>query len=372
MPSPARCTGTSLRFACLASAALLLGAAMPVRAAVHCVGDGSELQSALTAAAASAEDDEIRLRAGTFVASQTFLYLSTNPGWLLMTGGYGTLNANPCGQRSGNAGATVLDGQGQRQALLVSFQPQSTPAGFSRFALENMSIVNGMASGFVRGGGVAMFSSSDSFVELWLDNVIVSGSTGYFGGGADLYSARGLIRVANSLFADNAAPTSAFGHLSALVGATDAGSGHGVIISNSTFVNGTCANQGGRSCGIGLMLSPGIHGDVINSLFWNNAFGDVNIEGGGVANFDYSRIGTVTGNVTPTITNAVAGDPGFVDAPSGNFRLRNDSAMIDRGFGVPAFYGFRSIDLDGNPRVQSGALDLGAYENQWLFGDGFE
>jgi len=343
-------------------------------AAVYCVSSAVELQTALTAAAASESDDEIRLVRGTFVPAQTLIYSSTNPGWMFILGGYDV----GCAGFSKDARTTVLDGQGARQVLLVYFQPGSSSIG-PRLGINNLTVENGVAPGFVRGGGIAVgsFNSGTGQTEVWLDNLIVRNNSGYFAGGIDVNVTRGLVRVVNSLFDANSAPTSAFGHLSVVVTGTEAVNGTGVIIANSTFVNGNCASQGGRGCGIGLVLFPGIRADILNSVFDNNVTGDVNVENGGTSGgsafINYSRASGFTGNIVPQVTNSIVDAPRFVDPAGGNFRLRNDSRLINRGLGVPPFYSFNSYDLDGELRVRSGVLDIGAYENQvTIFVNGFE
>ena len=342
-------------------------------AAVYCVNNPTELQSALSAAAASSSDDEVRLVRGVYGPAQTLVYNSQNPGWVFVLGGYDV----GCGGRSGDARTTVLDGGLARQVLQMTFNPPGATAQGPRIGVDNFTVQNGVAAGFTRGGGIALASYGTAQAELWVDNLIVRNNSGYFSGGINLYTERGLIRVANSLFDGNTAPSSAFGHLATVVNHTEAVNGTGVIIANSTFVNGSCAGQDGRGCGIGLSLPTGIRADVINSLFSNNAISDVNIENGlttgGSASIDYSLVGAITGNLAPIITNPVSGDPGFVDAVGGDFHLRDNSALINRGLGVPPYYAFNSFDIDGNPRVRSAALDVGAYENQnMMFGNGFE
>lgn len=363
--------------------AVLVGlAASTSQAATYCVTNVSELQAALTDAAASPADDEIKVRQGIYAANQQLVYSSTNPGWAFITGGWFQVDQNNCAQQNQVAANTILTGSGVHQVLAMTFSPPGSVSMGPRYGVQNLSIRDGYGDSatFRRGGGVAMASYADIQAELWLDNVIVANNSGYFGGGADLYVRRGLIRVVNSLFTNNSSPTTALGHFSA-VSLTGDGP-NGVLIANSTFANGSCPGSGGRGCGIGATVGAGMRVDIINTLFFNNPVSDVNIEGAAIAGFgngvafaDYSRIGTTSGNIALSQTNTLVGDPRFVDAVNQDFRLRDDSPFINRGLGTIPVYGYLGYDLRGSLRTRFGALDPGAYENQtWdvIFANGFQ
>ncbi|MHC4694805.1 MAG: right-handed parallel beta-helix repeat-containing protein [Planctomycetota bacterium] len=67
----------------------------------------------------------------------------------------------------------------------------------------------------------------------------------------------------------------------------------------------------------------------------------------------YWNVGT--GNITE--------NPQFVDAGNGNYRLLKDSPCINAG--DPSYiHGPGEADLDGNPRIIGGRIDIGAYEYQ--------
>src|SRR6185295_5246363 len=57
----------------------------------------------------------------------------------------------------------------------------------------------------------------------------------------------------------------------------------------------------------------------------------------------------------------IADPPLFVDQTAGNFHLQPGSPCIDTGSDT---YSTGSTDLDGNPRVVNGTIDMGAYEFQ--------
>jgi len=53
--------------------------------------------------------------------------------------------------------------------------------------------------------------------------------------------------------------------------------------------------------------------------------------------------------------------PLFLDEGAGNFRLQPTSPCINSGNDSAALFG---VDLDGNPRIAAGTVDVGAYEVQ--------
>ena len=364
--------------------ALLLAAPLS-HAATWCVRNHTELQQALTAAAASPGDDEIRIREGIYTTfAGTFTYTAQTTGWLWLTGGWYTIDGNDCAQMRMDASRTILDGAGQQRVLKILLMPPAGTTQSTRLGVMNLTLANGYGNSttFERGGGVQMNSYSDGFTELWLDHVIATHNDGYFGGGADLYAKNGFVRIANSLFDHNDASATAFGHAAITVVTTPGNVSPAIIIANSTFARGHCPGNSGRGCGVGAGLPAGVNLAVLNSLFHDNAISDLNIEGmaniglgNGSASADSSLIGTLSGNLPLTATRALAGDPAFVDATNGNFRLRNDSPFINQALATIPYYPLSMLDLDAKLRTRFDAMDPGPYENQtWdiLFVDGFD
>lgn len=376
----------SKSFLCLAAFGLLGLAALarPASAATFCVGTVAELRSALIAAQAGG-DDEIRIRAGTYAVDSTLVYNNTGPGWLVIGGGYMEGGGLPCGARSLNAGATVLDGQGQRQIMILAHQPPAGTTASTRMYVENLTFANGVGTGFQRGGGLNAYMLPASAVnELWLENLVFRGNSGYFGGGLDASVANGMLRLVNSQFDSNSAPDSAFGHAALGVSSSPAAYGHAIVVANSTFTRGRClGNTGGpRGCGLSIFTGAGLDSVVANSVFHDNSIADlttqvVSPQGSERVLVRDSLMPVDIGNLPRSIERPLTGDPRFMDIAAGDFTPREDSPLVNRGvLPIPGAYAqFNGFDVAGGLRNRFGAIDVGAIERQTLtrvFGDGFE
>jgi hypothetical protein len=356
-------------------------------AATFCVGNATELQAALSAAQA-AGDDEIRLRTGVYLVANRLLYATANPGWLVLTGGYLESGGLPCGARVTDAGATVLDGQGAVQIMLLSYQPGDASTSATRFYIENFTLRNGVGSGFQRGGGLDIsLTGANATNEIWLDNLVVRNNSGYFAGGINASVANGYIRVVNSLFDANSAPTTAAAHAAFVVNASPAAYGRAVVVANSTFARGTCAGNPGsgytRGCGISINFGTGLTAEIANSVFHQNQIADLTAESGFTPNGNErvfvrdSLLPLANGTMPRTIATPVTGDPLFADASSGNFLPQEASPLVNRGvLPIPgAYIQYNGFDVGGGLRNRFGAIDVGALERQALdsvFRDGFE
>jgi len=115
-------------------------------------------------------------------------------------------------------------------------------------------------------------------------------------------------------------------------------------ILNCTIVDNSGVNSGGVD---------GMNGQVTNSIIWGNVPNQID----GNPTVRYSDIqGGYSG------TGNIDANPLFVDAPSSDYHLSVDSSCID--VGDNSVVDPNDTDLDGNPRIVSSTVDMGAYESQ--------
>ena len=94
---------------------------------------------------------------------------------------------------------------------------------------------------------------------------------------------------------------------------------------------------------------------AVNCIHYYN-FAPTNPECFDPLRLDYCCTTAVSAN-SHNITNA----PLLIDPAGGNFRLQSNSPCINAGKNA---YVFSGTDLDGNPRIVGGTVDIGAYEFQ--------
>ncbi|MEO1431599.1 MAG: Calx-beta domain-containing protein [Cyanobacteria bacterium J06633_8] len=171
--------------------------------------------------------------------------------------------------------------------------------------------------------------------------------------------------ITNSLFQGNSSTSS---------------SSEGGAIYNRTYTNTTINNSTfteNQSANGGAIFSVTTNSDLArpsttinNSIFWNNQ-----------ANISDNEIGGTTAVVSNSIvrggypgTGIIDDDPLFVDPDNDNFRLQTSSPGINAGNNNSLPEDVDDLDddadttesipfdLDGNPRIINGTVDMGAYE----------
>jgi hypothetical protein len=215
--------------------------------------------------------------------------------------------------------------------------------GVESCKLNNCSLTGnsaGASGGGADGGGVVQT----------LSNCLISGNSAFSGGGA------AECRLTNCFLISNYATNSgggAYGAVSlyncVVVSNSSGFLGGGVYgnaLYNCTVVGNTASSFGG-----------GTHqcGTVRNCIvYFNSAPDGSNVYQNTLTEYSASMpLPTGAGNIT--------NEPLFVDFIGGDFRLQASSPCINAGKNS---YVTPTIDLDGNPRIAGGTVDIGAYEFQ--------
>src|SRR5205085_2823963 len=148
--------------------------------------------------------------------------------------------------------------------------------------------------------------------------------------------------------------------------AGEGGGSYGGTLNNCTIIGNSangysysysyfCATGfggGGRWCTF-YSYSPG-HGGGANRCILNNCTLAGNLAGDGGGSYNCTLNNCIVQSASGGSQNHCwTADPLFVDANSGNFRLRSDSPCIDAGDNS---YAFGSTDLDGRPRIIGGTV----------------
>ena len=212
---------------------------------------------------------------------------------------------------------------------------------------------NGNSAGNGSGGGMWISSASPM-----LTNVAFNGNSTIAGGGGLFIGSSGSPILTNVTFSGNSADRG---------GAIAVGGAGSLALTNITFSGNSATSYGG-----GIYNESG-NLTLVNSILWGNSAGSGGVqiyteEGASPVLATYSDIQggwSGTGNLDT--------DPLFVDADGAdnvagtaddNLHLRAGSQAINAGNNAAVPAGV-TTDLDGNPRIVSGVVDMGGYESPY-------
>jgi hypothetical protein len=334
-------------------APLALAAVAPARAEIFCVDTAIALHAAINQADDNGEDDEIRLVAATYAAGTPFHFQSEEAHAIAFRGGY---SAN-CAEVDG--AVATIDGEQQRRGLFVL-----NPDG--DVVVEGLTFVRGLSTNN-RGGALRIITDTG---DVRVDsNVFLANRADDFGGALTVTATSGNMRIRNNLaFANSAANVGAFELVQ------NAGEAH--VVGNTIVAN---SSEGDFSPG-GLYVGGVAHFVLSNNIIWNNLPEDpgpfdVDFVSTAGSHSRYANdIGVVSnGSVADEVVGEMSVDPQF--AACGflciGFELERDSPLVDAGIDDPVG-GMTATDLARKPRTIGPHVDIGAYENDVLFADGFD
>ena len=214
-------------------------------------------------------------------------------------------------------------------------------AGVWSGTLNNCTLTGN--NGAAGGGGAGYATLNDcTLIGNWAE---------FGGGGADLSTLNNCTLIGNSAHGTDMNCGGGGAQHSTLNNCTltaNSGSYFGGGVRESTLNNCTLTGNSAEYYGGGAWDSA-----------LNNCIVHSNTNGG---NYDWCTLNYCCTTPMPTngvgnITNA----PLFVDDAAGNLRLQSNSPCINAGLNA---YAPGPTDLEGNPRIVSGSVDIGAYEYQ--------
>jgi PKD repeat protein len=227
--------------------------------------------------------------------------------------------------------ATVIQGawdpgttNGPSAARCVMLFPGAGLNGFTLQGGATLSSDLDPQGTYLIGGGVWCYSQNEVVANCF----ITGNSAKTYGGGVYQGSLRNCVITKNT--------SVSYG-----------GGAYAASLNNCTVVSNSAGAGGGT-----------YSGSCYNSIvYYNNATNGANYYSG-YPYLDHCCTTPQPGLGGTNITSA----PLFVDLAGGNLRLQTNSPCINAGLNV---YVAWLADLDGNPRIAGGTVDMGAYECQW-------
>jgi hypothetical protein len=244
-------------------------------------------------------------------------------------------------------------------AVLSGFTLTNGEAGTGNYPMGGgVAYIYGSGGGVVSNclliGNLATNSTGGGAYGVRLINCQITGNYAADGGGADNSTLYNCVLSGNS---------AQFGG-----GIYDGTANNCLIVSNVAINTGTGARGGGAygaalsDCTVAANSSGQQGGGVDEShtvqnclVYYNSASFGPNINGGGI--FTNCCTTPLPTGGRSNFTNA----PLFVNLAAGDFHLQSNSPCINSGNNA---FITSATDLDGNPRIVGGTVDIGAYEYQ--------
>jgi parallel beta-helix repeat protein len=269
------------------------------------------------------------------------------------------INCTLVGNRGGGAYGCSLS-----NCLLIANVSGGNGGGAVFSVLNNCIASNNAAAG--NGGGFYLCTASDSLISSnratgsgggaysnILNNCVLQENFGSSGGGAYGGVLINCIIVSNSTSLGGQGGGAKYGILKncLLTGnAAYLGAGIADVVANNCTIVGNVAIGSGYGAG-------SYYGQLNNSIIYYNEAGAYS------ATYNSLLTNCCASSLPLTFTaNSFTNEPRFVDAINGDFHLQSDSPCINAGNNSLTT---NTNDLDGNPQIVGGTVDVGAYEYQY-------
>ncbi len=258
--------------------------------------------------------------------------------------------------------ATIIEGTaGDRPAVTFTGCEDET------CALDGLTIADGNAIG--DGGGISGNGTQATIANCVIRN---NRANGYGGGISDCNGRLRNCTISSNIAGSGGGLSNYSGQLVNCIinnNSADDGDGGGIYCSPHTsllIINSTITGNSAWFKGGGIFCGPNSLPTITNCILWENdaEFGRQIYTFGGFPVVTYSDVqGGHAGQ------GNIDADPQFVDPNSGDYHLGAGSPCIDIGDNnaVPPSV---ATDMDGNPRIINGVVDLGPYETIFFYVDG--
>jgi len=220
----------------------------------------------------------------------------------------------------------------------------------SKSSVKNNVFFDNWASGM--GGGIS-FDQSFPIIE----NNVFDGNDGPLGGAIGLLRSSLNSTIANNLIVNN---------FSMFFGAGIAFVGVNATLANNTFAGNMAPGAGGGAMYFNNECEVGVY----NNIFWDNVASTGNL----AFVFDISNpsfhnniiqggYSSIQGGGEYVFVDNIDQDPLFKQQGEHPYQPNTNSPCINAGIENEEFLELPETDLAGNPRVQLGRVDIGAYES---------
>ena len=349
-----------LRYAPASFVLLLAVSAPAARAEIFCVETAAELTAALDAAGHNHQDDKIRLRKGTYPMANgvydDYDAIGSENYDLEISGGWYQRSTAPCGAQSDNPWETILDGEGTETVLRLA----SLDVLQSSVTIRLLTFMSGYDSfpGVTVTGGLE--------VSWWwvqdegptAGTIVIERNVFMINEGDYALSVNGgFPRVTNNVFLLNGNHSS--NAAAAYLATWD--------LFGSTFTNNTVLGNDGA----GLLVYG--RGEVVNNNFWDNGDADV-VQGDSdddmiLYNNNYESFDVANSAI---LDDNISVEPEYQNGLF-NYTPVRVSPLVDAGREPQGtLWYLTDVDINGSPRLVGAHADIGAFENEKIFVDGFD
>lgn len=344
---------------------LIAVASPPVVAASFCVTTAAQLQSALTSAASNGENDIIRIRTGTYDApAGGFVYQAAAGEHfdLELSGGWHALAQFPCALHDDVPWSTALDGNGTTRIMRLKLDANAGSVRVSR-----LFYINGNEGGFTA-GGLDITSESAGGTPVTIEGNAFFGNSSQLGAALEVLTSGPMLAVVNNLFVLNEAGTN--NGAAYLVNAN--GMDSALVFANNTVISNHLGASASADASTSYFVA--FHMLVVNNNYWDNDGFDLDLGASGIRTLSNNNYQTVRLYGTEILENNISVAPEF-ESGFLNFTPVRGSALVDAGReprGTDPAWQLADLDLNGAPRTVGDHVDIGAFENERIFVDGFD